>query len=114
MVVDKIETDPACDEHMPEPDRGHRLVLSLRVETSVLYQPGIDDGPYFYRWSTIGPDGVTEGALNSGGMCHPATDLPFNMRPSARYRGEVVLDTANTAGQLVFANMFVYNYPATI
>jgi hypothetical protein len=114
MVIDKIEIDPVCDEYMPEPERGHRLVLSIRVETSAAFQPSLDDGPHFYRWSTIGPDGVTEGPLNSGGMCHPAADLPFDMRPSAKYRGEVVLDTANTAGQLVFENMFVYNISTTI
>jgi hypothetical protein len=31
MVVDSIEVDPTCDEYMPQPERGHRLVLSLPV-----------------------------------------------------------------------------------
>jgi hypothetical protein len=112
MVVDSIEVDPACDEYVPEPERGHRLVLSLRVQTSAQYNPSVDGVPGFYEWSTTGPDGVTEGAGSTGAMCRPAEDLTYDMRPSAKYRGEVAIDTSNPSGQLEFANFAAWNYPA--
>jgi hypothetical protein len=43
--------------------------------------------------------------------CHESNALPQDFRPSAKYRGEVTVDTANVAGQLMFANFAVWNYP---
>jgi hypothetical protein len=63
LVLDSIEVDPACGPYIAKPERGHRLVLSLRVETSAYYDPTRDPGsrpPQYYEWSTIGPDGDSE------------------------------------------------------
>lgn len=111
MVVDKIEVDPQCDAYVDTPDRGHRLVLSLRVETSALYDSFRDGVPQYFEWSTIGPDGVSEASPSSSHTCRSAVAFPHELRPSAKYRGEVTVETANPAGQLVFADFAVYNYP---
>jgi hypothetical protein len=112
MVVDKIEVDPECDEYVQAPGRGHRLVLSLRVETSDLYDSFVDGTPQYYQWSTIGPDGVSEASSSSSQDCRPDVAFPHELRPSAKYRGEVTVETANPVGQLVFADFAVYNYPS--
>ncbi len=83
----------------------------MRVETSPIYDPNVDGIPQFYEWSTIGPDGVTEASPISSGDCHSATAFANELRPSAKYRGEVAVDTANPTGQLVLGNL-VWNYPA--
>jgi hypothetical protein len=111
MVVDRIEVDPECDPYVDVSDRGHRLVVSVRVETSEIYQPGLDTVPQFYEWATIGPDGVTEASHSSSQTCRSTVEFPHELRPSAKYRGEITVETANPAGQLVFADFAVYNYP---
>ena len=111
MVVDKIEVDPKCDDYVGGPDRGHRLVVSIRVETSALYESFRDGIPQYYEWSTIGPDGVSEASPSSSGDCRSAAAFPHELRPSAKYRGEVTVETANPVGQLVFADFAVYDYP---
>jgi hypothetical protein len=45
-------------------------------------------------------------------MCHPSADLPIDMRPSVKDRGEVVVDAAHTSGLLVMNNNLAYNFPA--
>lgn len=112
VVLDEVRIDPECDEFVTAPERGHRLVLSLRVETSELYEPTIDDGPHYYRWSVTGPDGVSESAGSIGAQCNVSNELPFDMRPAAQYRGEVVIDTRYTSGQLVLDNLFAWDFPA--
>jgi hypothetical protein len=42
--------------------------------------------------------------------CHKANALPHEFRPSAKYRGEVTVETANASGQLVLGNGFAWNY----
>jgi hypothetical protein len=111
MVIDKIVVDPKCDPYMTKPDRGHRLVLSIRVETSELFQQA-DGLPQYYQWSTIGPDGVTEGPASSTQDCHSATALPQEMRASAKYRGEVTIETSNPRGQAVLEDFAAWTYPA--
>lgn len=112
VVLDKVEIDPKCDPYTPKVDRAHRLVLSMRVETSASYDPTADSGPFYYRWSTTGPDGLTEAAPSSSYGCRSANDLAMELRPSAKYRGEVVVESANASGQLVLDNFFAWNYPA--
>lgn len=111
VVVDSIEVDPTCDEYVAASIRGHRLLLSLRVETSDLYDPDRDQSPLYYAWSTVGPDGVSEAPMSTYSPCRAATELPSEMRPSAKYRGTVHVDTANPSGQLVFRNYAAWNYP---
>jgi hypothetical protein len=112
LVVDRIDVDPQCGEYVRAPDRGHRLVLSLRVETSERYDQIVDGVPQYYEWSTIGPDGVSEASASSSQDCHSDVAFPHELRPSAKYRGEVTVETANPVGQLVLADFFVYDYPA--
>jgi hypothetical protein len=110
-VIDRIEVNPPCD-YGPL-NRPHRLVLTLRVETSPIYNPGRDGaGPQYYEWSTIGPDGVSEAGPTTSQPCRAAAEqLPAELRPAAKYRGQVTVETANPAGQLVLDNSWVWNYP---
>lgn len=112
VVLDSIEVDPQCDEFTPAPERGHRLLLSLRVETGPEYNQTLNGVPQYYEWSTIGLDGVSEAPTSTGYSCRQADELPYEMRPSAKYRGTVSVDTANPAGHLVLNNQFAWNYPA--
>ncbi|OZM80022.1 hypothetical protein [Pseudonocardia sp. MH-G8] len=98
---------------MNTPDRGHRLVLSLRVETSPSYDSMSEGIPQYFEWSTIGPDGVSEASPTSSLDCHSADAFPHEMRPSAKYRGEVTVETANRKGQLVFADFAAWDYGST-
>jgi hypothetical protein len=113
IIVDSIMVDPKCDPYFPAPPRGHRLLVAVRVETSDLYSPATDGDLQFDRWSTIGSDGVSEGSANSGSPCRAATELPFDLRPAAKYRGQITVDTMKPAGELVLGNTFVWKYPAT-
>lgn len=110
IVLDSVEVDPRGCVAGPRAERGHRLLLNLRVETSAKYDPTLAGNPVFYEWSTIGPDGVSEAAASTEPTCQFSKSLPFELRPSAKYRGQVSVDTANPAGQLVLSNLFVWDY----
>ena len=45
--------------------------------------------------------------------CHEAAALPIEFRPSAKYRGEVTVETGNPKGRLVLANAFAWDYAKT-
>lgn len=111
VVLDKIEIDPDCGPYRIDAGRAHTLVLSIRVETSDRYNPTADGIPQYFEWATIGPDGVTEAPPTSSSDCRNGKGFPSEMRPAAKYRGEITVDSDNAAGQLVFANMFVWDYP---
>lgn len=112
LVVDSIEVDPNCGEFVPEPERGHRLLVTMRVETNSAYDAMRHGVPQYYEWSTIGTDGVSEAPPSSAYPCEGAAELPHELRPSAKYRGSVLIETANAEGQLVLADLFAWNYPA--
>jgi len=61
------------------------------VETSDTWSSGLGV-PQSSSWSTVGEDGVTEGPTQIGYDCHSGKALPYEMRPAAKYRGEVTLD----------------------
>ena len=44
--------------------------------------------------------------------CGHGAEIPYDLRPSAKYRGEVDIETANPSGQLVLLDMFAWDYPA--
>lgn len=111
LVVERIEVDPVCDQYTPAPKRGHRVLLTIAYETSPSYSaPGVVvQPPLYYAWSTVGKDGITEGSMNVDYGCHDTDALPSEFRPAAKYRGEVVLDTENPSGQVVY-DMFAWDY----
>lgn len=110
VAIDRIDIDPRCDPYIPKPSRGHRLVLSVQAETSAEFRSGVDVIPAYFNFTTISPDGITEAATSDSYTCHDAKRLPYEFRPSAKYRGEVTLDTANAAGQVVLGNGYAWNY----
>ncbi|MCA1707049.1 MAG: hypothetical protein LC808_28795 [Actinobacteria bacterium] len=110
VVVENIAVDPECDEYKPPPRRGHRVVIALTVETSPTFDPVTIPPPTWYEWSTISPDGVSEGQLSTYYGCHDTEDLPSEFRPAAKYRGEVTLDTANAGGRVVLGDLFAWDY----
>jgi hypothetical protein len=110
MIVDKIAVDQACDQYISKPERGHRLVISVRAETSPKFDKGSDMVPQYYAFSTIDPDGISEASPSSMSPCHEASALPIEFRPSAKYRGEVTVETGNPKGRLVLANTFAWDY----
>lgn len=110
VVVEKIEVDPVCP-HKPEPERGHRVVVTLSAQTSAYFDPATMAAPQWYRWSTVSPDGISEASLSAYNPCHPKVQLPPDFRPEAKYRGEVDVDTANPSGRIVFNDSFAWDYP---
>lgn len=113
LVVDKIEVDPQCNDYVELlSGRAHRIVVTLRLETNAAYDPAVGS-PQFFAWSTIGPDGVSEGAAGISHSCRSEQDLPFELRPSAQYRGEVTYETDNPVGRLVLIDWFTLDYPST-
>lgn len=115
VVVDSAELDPPGCEFPTVSGRAHRVVLALRVETSEAYDPVLGEGPPdFAEWATVSAvDGVTEASPRISRSCRlDAEELPREFRSAARYRGEVVVETGNPAGQLVLADRFVWAYPA--
>lgn len=112
LVLDSTSVDPMCDQYTPPSPRGHRLVLTVRVETSSAYIASTDGTPSMADFSTVGSDGVTEGPPSTGWNCHDSKALSAQMRPSAKYRGEITVDTSNPTGDLVFGNRYLWKYPA--
>lgn len=110
VVVDDIEVDPSCDEYKPDPERGHRVVLTLSVQTSADFDPATIPPPTWSQWSTVGPDGVSEAPMTAYNPCHPLVQLPSQFRPEATYRGEVDVDTANQTGRAVLGDLFAWDY----
>ena len=80
------------------------LVPSMPVETSADYDPLLGP-PQFYEWYTIGQRRFRRPA-GPATRCRPYV-------PIAEVPREVTVETANPQGQLVFANLFVWNYPTT-
>lgn len=111
IVLDKIEVDPDCGPYRFDSGRSHTLVLSLRVETSARYDQARHGIPQYFEWSTIGPDGVTEAPPTSSSDCRNGKGFPSELRPAAKYRGEVTVDTSNPTGRLVLSDMFAWDYP---
>ncbi len=72
VVLDSLEVDPRCDEFTSPPQRGPRLLLSLRVETGPKYDQAIHRGPWHYEWSTIGTDGMSEAPMSASYSCRQA------------------------------------------
>lgn len=85
LVVRRIDVDPGCDQYKPTPERGHRVVLTVSFETSPAYDSTLGSPPSWYSWSTISPDGISEGQLSSYYGCHDIRDLTLGV-PA---RGEV-------------------------
>jgi hypothetical protein len=111
LVVDKIEVDPKCDQYLGQPTRGHLVLLTVRAETGPKYASVGDGSPLnSFEWTTIGPDGVSE--ASGSATCRTADVAYIELRPSAKYRTTIAIDTANTSGQLVLANHWAWNYPA--
>ncbi|MGI5133180.1 hypothetical protein ACQEVB_40715 [Pseudonocardia sp. CA-107938] len=108
VVVDSIVVDPKCSQYAPKPTRGHRLVATIRVETSPSFSAVSGRDASTSAWSTIGADGVDE--TPSPSVCDVDTMIPNQMRPAAKYRGQVSLDTAHTSGQLVLLQTFVWDF----
>jgi len=92
-IIDKIAVDPKCDQYTHKPARGHRLVPTMRVETGPTFDQPAEGSPQYYRWSTTAPDGITQGPPPSSQDCHSANAWLQEFRASAKYRGEVTVET---------------------
>jgi hypothetical protein len=112
VKVTGVRVDPKCERPGPPPSRGHRVVVSMEVETSKAYDTTSDAQVRWSQWSTIGADGVSEGGLSTLYECNQTKELTDDLRPASKYRGEVTLDSANTSGQVVWDDGFAWNYSA--
>ncbi len=57
----------------------------------------------------MGQDGLTESSLATGpsfGCLDRSMSLPDSLSPASKYRGAVVLDSANSSGTLIFRPNF--------
>jgi hypothetical protein len=112
VKVTGVRVDPQCQRSDPAPERGHRVVVSFEAETSRLYDTSSDPLIRWSRWSTIGADGVSEGALSTLYACNATKELTDDPRPASKYKGEVTIDSSNTSGQVVWNEGFAWDYSA--
>lgn len=102
FTVVSVEPDPVCTQaSAAEPVNGHFVELVIEVETSAALADATLDftAP---SWSSIDAEGnVTEDALGSSDTCMgPASRLPADTAAGEKRRGTVVLDVADTTGEL--------------
>jgi hypothetical protein len=97
--------DVPCTQRFASPsEHGHFVRVDLDVETPAGPQDDLFSLSPF-NWSIVGTDGITETSLSSGPAysCLPPNEqLPQVLNAGSRYRGAVVLDSANAAGTLAF------------
>jgi hypothetical protein len=110
VTVTGVKVEPKC-ARPNGPQRGHRAVVAVRVETSPTYTPSNGEVSYF-NWSTISPDGVSEPAVSTLYECNETKELFTELRPTSKYVGEITIDTANTSGYVVLGDSFAWPFPA--
>lgn len=105
FAIDEIKVDPECREYGVKPDKGHTLLLHVRVATgdeadandamSLLLSP--------CNFAELGSDGVTSPA--SSGMCtDPDEYLPMQFGMNQKYRGTIEVVVPEASGTLILTN----------
>lgn len=105
FAIDEIKVDPECREYGVKPDKGHTLLLHVRVATgdeadandamSLLLSP--------CNFAELGSDGVTSPA--SSGMCtDPDEYLPMQFGMNQKYRGMIEVVVPEVSGTLILTN----------
>lgn len=111
VVVTGVAVDPPCERTGPPPARGHRAVVAVQVETAPNYVPGTDPAIAYWMWSTVSASGVSEQPVNTLYACNESRELAGPLRSAAKYQGEITIDTANTAGRIVYGDGFAWDFP---
>lgn len=111
FVVDKITVAAKCPgQFAQKPEHGHFVRLDVRAETKPAMPANLGYSISPFDFSTDGPDGVTEQSLSTGptyGCVDPSAQFPSTLNPGSKYRGAIILDTANPSGVLVYRPGFM-------
>jgi hypothetical protein len=109
FVVEEIAVDGECTSASAlPPERGHMLVVSLTMTTSVelvdvTLTPTIDVSRLDFR--IVGPDGLVEadnGTMAAFSCVDESDAMPFEVSPGQTVTGKIAFDTAHTSGVLVY------------
>ncbi|ACU96768.1 hypothetical protein Svir_17410 [Saccharomonospora viridis DSM 43017] len=105
FAIDEIKVDPECHEYGVKPDKGHTLLLHVRVATGV--EADANDAMSLllnpYNFAELGSDGVTSPA--SSGMCtDPDEYLPMQFGMNQKYRGTIEVVVPEASGTLILTN----------
>lgn len=108
-----IEVDPDCSAAVKKygdsgkPDHGHFIAVAMDVTTSPQLDPQQFNFPTGYDFTITGPDGYTDGNLESSSSCiqdRGTFGTPF--APNRKYKGWVLLDAPAATGTLTFRPHF--------
>jgi hypothetical protein len=106
FAVEKITVDPECTGVLAtKAQNGHIVKLEVRLDTAPTMPTNAGYSLNSTSFSAVGPDGITETSLFTApaiSCLAPNEQLPVTLAPGSKYRGAVVLDTANPAGTLIF------------
>jgi hypothetical protein len=107
FAIDKVDVDPPCSEFGSPPDKGHTLLLHLRIATGddaeVVDRVGGIINPFSFV--EIGKDGVTR---DTGfGLCaDPSADqLPDTYGINQKYQGVMELEVPEASGTIALQLM---------
>jgi hypothetical protein len=114
--VTGIEVGGECSGEVAEPsENGHFLTISVSAATSSEWPAEMQGMSIDFNasdFSIVGPDGLTENAGHdtfAAFACLPDSELiPAQIGPGEHVIGKVVLDTANTAGVVVYRPWYGY------
>lgn len=107
LVLEKLTVDGNCtSQYAQKPEHGHFLIVKMRVETTSNLSPNEYLSIIPAGWSIVGSDGIIESSVSTGpsfSCLDPKDHFPNEQfAPAAKYRGAIVLDTANTSGILMY------------
>lgn len=100
--IDAVEVDPQCAEYGSHPEKGHTLLLHLRIatgdDTQVVDRVSGIINPFSFV--EVGKDGVTRDT-NFGLCADPSTNqLPGTYGPNQKYQGIMDLEVPEASGTI--------------
>lgn len=98
--VDRIRVDPRCDGVNSKSLNGHYVVLDMHLKVDPSFTEGV-----FLRvkdFAIVGANGVTDTNVAGYGWDCMRNDISQQQLGPGEYQGSVVLDAAETSGNVIF------------
>ena len=108
-----IEVDPDCSASVKKyggtgkPEQGHFIAVAMDIATTDRLDPMQFNYPTGFDFTATGPDGYTEGNLETEAICiNDRKTFGTPLTRNSKYRGWVLLDSPTSTGKLTFRPHF--------
>lgn len=108
FAVQSLKSTDTCssrDGKLQKPKNGTFLVLDVTVTTGPSAASSLTKVLHPTDFSVVGPDGYTESdllTLNAYTCYEGVVQIPIQLSPSSKYRGQIILDSPVPRGSLIY------------